>query len=191
MLSVSRSRRWGLHGGRQACCRLNHPAWSSDRFSVAGCISQGCFLIGQGGQSPRDRILGRQGRPQFRDLAYDHWLRSLKRLLADHGADGSTAGSAGNATWILLLGRRGLRMAVAGPYDTVGRARGFHSIREDESLSPRRLVTVLNWIAFSASSTLPQPHDVGDLTGLFLSRNGRRGERRLARRMHDLYATGR
>ena len=57
-------------------------------------------------------------------------------------------------------------MAVAGPYDTVGRARGFHSIREDESLSPRRLVTVLNWIAFSASSTLPQPHDVGDLMGI-------------------------
>ena len=69
-------------------------------------------------------------------------------------------------------------MAVAGPYDTVGRARGFHSIREDESLSPRRLVTVLNSIAFSASSTLPQPHDIGDLTGLFLSGNGRRGERR-------------
>ena len=87
---------------------------------------------------------------------------------------------------ILRSGRQGLWMAVAGPNDAIGRARGFHSLGKNEGLAPRWLVAVLGGIAFCAPSSLPQPHDVGDLTGIFFSGERRRGEGRSTGRTHDL-----
>jgi hypothetical protein len=60
-------------------------------------------------------------------------------------------------------------MAVAGPNDLIGRARGLHALGKNESLSPRWLVTFRNRTGFSIPSTLPQSHDVGHPQGIFLS----------------------
>ena len=42
---------------------------------------------------------------------------------------------------VLRSGRQGLCMAVAGPNDPIGRARGFHSLGKNKGLSPRWLVS--------------------------------------------------
>ena len=77
-------------------------------------------------------------------------------------------------------------MAVAGSNNLVWGARGLHALGKNKGLPPRRLVTVLRRVAFGSPSILPQPHDIGDLTGIFLSGKGWRGERWFTGRMHDL-----
>jgi hypothetical protein len=77
-------------------------------------------------------------------------------------------------------------MAVAGSNDLIRSARGLHPLGKNKGLPPRRLVTVLGRVAFSIPSILPQPHDVGDLTGIFFSGKGWWGEGWFTGRMHDL-----
>gem|GEM_PF-4065417 len=77
-------------------------------------------------------------------------------------------------------------MAVASSNNLVRGTRGLHALGKNKGLSPRRLVTILRRVAFGSPSILPQPHDVGDLTGIFLSGKGWRGEGWFTGRMHDL-----
>ena len=98
------------------------------RDSSPSLARRGYFLVAREGlDRPEIGSSGRQGRPQFRDLASDRWRQEPQAPPRRSWCSAGLPPAALTTEPDPPARSSGAPMAVAGPYDAIGCSRGFHS----------------------------------------------------------------